>query len=198
MDDFGLNSESNNLNIKCGCGKVYCITCKDMELDKTKKKLNKYERALKILMEDEDTEVVFDGINNDDRDHRDDNKDINDTNAKPSYHQFDEMDDFKGIDKVYETYDDYAGNNQLYNSIIFTKEDGNSVKKRKSNLGDSYYLIDGLQDLDQITTTEKDSIESQNTLRTFKSVRKYFKQGSTINSAYSLLAGAAGVVTGFF
>lgn len=45
----------------CKCGSKTCIKCKDAELKKAKKKIDKYEKAMKILLDDSVIQETFVG-----------------------------------------------------------------------------------------------------------------------------------------
>ena len=49
----------------CKCINNSCIKCKDVELNKAKQKLDRYEQALKILMDDSIIQDTYLGNNND-------------------------------------------------------------------------------------------------------------------------------------
>ena len=56
-----MSYDSNNME-QCKCNSNSCIICKNNELKKAKRKLEKYEQAMKLLMDDSILQQTDDGL----------------------------------------------------------------------------------------------------------------------------------------
>ncbi len=134
----------------CNCGLSRCIKCKDIELKKAQMKLNRYEQALKILMDDS---IVGQLDNNN-----------------------------------YNNHNNYD-NSHMYESIIIEKDmEGNQNKKIRSDLGQSFLILDRGKNIDELDKIERKALNKQNELKEYENYATYYRKGNSIYGIFSTIA----------
>jgi hypothetical protein len=146
--------------------------------------LAKYEKAMRVLMDDSDDGLDFDS---------------NYMDTVKKQFDSDSDDDFMSSGKdLYGSYHTKFSRDKQYNQkgISIIRVNGEEKKIVETNLGKPYVVIekDDCDGIDKISTKEITSILSQDTLKARESITEYVKHGTAIAGAVSLMTDATGFI----